>query len=54
MANIYKQARTTSLVLAEDSLIRMKDNTYDSELQEAIDDAITAIRRVLDLQEEPR
>lgn len=47
MASIYEQARLVSLALAEDTLIRMKDNEDDPDMVEAINDAIHAVDRVL-------
>lgn len=47
MASIYEQARLTSLALAEDALIRMKDNEDDPDMIEAINDALHSIDRLL-------
>ena len=47
MSTIYAQARLVSLVLAQDSLVRMADNETDPKMADAINNAIHALDTVL-------
>ena len=48
MSSIFTQAKLISLVLAQDSLVRLADNETDPDTVDAINDAIKAVDKVIE------